>query len=129
MSTRGHSTIDRIVSATLEERRERYRSSSVPFASSLAFLSYRPSSPRYFLARYRLLLLSRSFFETLYRLFPLLSFPWMNLTGGMHRAALPSTFLVRFVDDHWLRSFSSVLKFLLSASYDTSLYREILEPV
>jgi len=135
MSTGGHSTIDRIVSATLEKRRERYRSSSVPcrFSPVLSSLSpalpdTRRSLPPLFLslslslssapsalARFLFSLLVRAAHSSRLSIdFPPLSLPIV------HHAALPPIDLLRFFRRWSLPGSLSSLVFLDASSARSS---------
>lgn len=91
MSTRGHSTIDRIVSATLEERRERYRSSLLSLAGSLLPSLSVPLS-----------LGAISLFSRVRSSRLSIDFPPLDESKRRRasRGPSPSTLPVRLVDDH-----------------------------
>jgi len=124
MSTRGHSTIDRIVSATLEERerereRERKRHLYTALLLSLARSRVFPSSLSLLVLlslRARLFSLLRSLQETLLTFLLLTSVDEYN---DVHRTALPSLrgpFFVPFIDSRYFDHFSFSLSFSLSLS-------------
>lgn len=122
MSTRGHSTIDRIVSATLEERERKRdsRSSSVPYPYSRVFFPSLPSCPFF---SFRTRLFSRSFFERLSIDFPPpppASVDESNAAMCIARTALSSLrgpFLVPFIDgrcfDPFTHPSASLIRFSL----------------